>query len=204
VIDAADSWAQLMEGEGVISKFVPIDFSDAEHVFDHCLEVEGGTGGRDWGGEGWRRGRPPGVIRRLPRGRGVPTPAHQPRARAPRDHAPPTALLPPAAPRAARPGRPSSRRPRRSAASTASRPSARWRCRWSHASRRSWACPATRPKRSTRRATRCARACGCDVGGDGRAVAPRRRWQRPGLLGGGRGGTVDVQLHQLWPLFLEP
>ncbi|KAI8466821.1 MAG: ATP-grasp domain-containing protein [Monoraphidium minutum] len=38
VIDAPDSWAQLMEGEGVISKFVPVDFSDAENVFDHCLE----------------------------------------------------------------------------------------------------------------------------------------------------------------------
>lgn len=38
VLDAADSWAQLMEPEGVISSFVPIDFSDAEHVFDHCLE----------------------------------------------------------------------------------------------------------------------------------------------------------------------
>jgi carnosine synthase len=43
VLDAPDSWAQLMEGEGVISKFVPIDFSDAENVFDHCLEV--GRGG---------------------------------------------------------------------------------------------------------------------------------------------------------------
>lgn len=38
VLDAGDSWAQLMEGEGIISKFVPIDFSDAENVFDHCLE----------------------------------------------------------------------------------------------------------------------------------------------------------------------
>ncbi len=41
VLDAPDSWAQLMEGEGVISQFVPIDFSDAENVFDHCLEVRG-------------------------------------------------------------------------------------------------------------------------------------------------------------------
>lgn len=48
VLDAPDSWAQLMEGEGVISKFVPIDFSDAENVFDHCLEV--GLGGAGfWG-----------------------------------------------------------------------------------------------------------------------------------------------------------
>lgn len=46
VLDAPDSWAQLMEGEGVISKFVPIDFSDAENVFDHCLEVRAAA----WGG----------------------------------------------------------------------------------------------------------------------------------------------------------
>ncbi|GBF94434.1 hypothetical protein Rsub_07248 [Raphidocelis subcapitata] len=38
VLDAPDSWAQLMEGEGVVSSFVPIDFSDAENVFEHCLE----------------------------------------------------------------------------------------------------------------------------------------------------------------------
>jgi carnosine synthase len=39
VLDAPDSWAQLMEKEGVISKFVPIDFADAEHAFDNCLKV---------------------------------------------------------------------------------------------------------------------------------------------------------------------
>lgn len=39
VLDGPDSWAQLLEQEGLISKFVPIDFSDAEHVFDHCLQV---------------------------------------------------------------------------------------------------------------------------------------------------------------------
>lgn len=39
VLDAPDSWAQLMEGEGVISKFIPIDFADAEHAFDNCLKV---------------------------------------------------------------------------------------------------------------------------------------------------------------------
>lgn len=38
VLDAGDSWAQLMEGEGIISKFVAVDFSDAENVFSHCLE----------------------------------------------------------------------------------------------------------------------------------------------------------------------
>jgi hypothetical protein len=39
VLDAGDSWAQLLEGEGVIAKFVPIDFSDAEHVYENCLKV---------------------------------------------------------------------------------------------------------------------------------------------------------------------
>ena len=32
-----NSWAQLLEAEGVISKFVPIDFSDADTVLDQCL-----------------------------------------------------------------------------------------------------------------------------------------------------------------------
>jgi hypothetical protein len=39
VLDAGDSWAQLLEGEGVIAKFVPIDFSDVEHVYENCLKV---------------------------------------------------------------------------------------------------------------------------------------------------------------------
>eukprot|EP00775_Hariotina_reticulata_P008709 gene8709-8890_t len=39
VLDAPDSWAQLMEKEGIISKFMPIDFADAEHVFDNCLKA---------------------------------------------------------------------------------------------------------------------------------------------------------------------
>lgn len=33
------SWCQLLEKEGVISKFVPIDFGDADTVFDRCLQV---------------------------------------------------------------------------------------------------------------------------------------------------------------------
>ncbi len=33
------SWVQLLEGEGIISKFVPIDFNDPESVFDQCLAV---------------------------------------------------------------------------------------------------------------------------------------------------------------------
>jgi carnosine synthase len=37
VLDAPDSWVQLLEKEGVIAKFMPIDFSDAEAVFDKCL-----------------------------------------------------------------------------------------------------------------------------------------------------------------------
>ena len=41
VLDAADSWAQLLEPEGVIAKFVPVDFSDAESVLQQCLEVGG-------------------------------------------------------------------------------------------------------------------------------------------------------------------
>jgi len=39
VLDAPDSWAQLMEKDGIISKFTPIDFADSEHVFDNCLKV---------------------------------------------------------------------------------------------------------------------------------------------------------------------
>ncbi len=33
------SWAQLLVKEGIIEKFVPIDFSDVETVFDRCLKV---------------------------------------------------------------------------------------------------------------------------------------------------------------------
>ncbi len=35
----SDSWCQLLEKEGIIEKFVPVDFSDAETVFDRCLEA---------------------------------------------------------------------------------------------------------------------------------------------------------------------
>lgn len=57
VLDAPDSWAQLMEKEGIISKFIPIDFADAEHAFDNCLKVfwGGGQGGYERGG--WWQGR---------------------------------------------------------------------------------------------------------------------------------------------------
>ena len=48
----ACSWCQLLEKEGVISKFVPIDFGDADTVFDRCLQVSSwvvwlGLEGRD-------------------------------------------------------------------------------------------------------------------------------------------------------------
>lgn len=39
VLDAPDSWARLLEQEGQIAKFVPIDFNDADTVFDQCLAV---------------------------------------------------------------------------------------------------------------------------------------------------------------------
>lgn len=39
VLDGPDSWAQLMQREGVIAKFCPIDFSDAEHVFENCRKA---------------------------------------------------------------------------------------------------------------------------------------------------------------------
>jgi carnosine synthase len=39
VLDGPDSWAQLMQREGTIAKFCPIDFSDAEHVFENCRKV---------------------------------------------------------------------------------------------------------------------------------------------------------------------
>ncbi len=33
------SWVQLLEKEGIIEKFVPIDFTDVDTVFDRCLKV---------------------------------------------------------------------------------------------------------------------------------------------------------------------
>lgn len=37
VLDGPDSWVQLLETEGVIEKFVPIDFSNADTVFDRWV-----------------------------------------------------------------------------------------------------------------------------------------------------------------------
>ena len=37
VLDGPDSWAQSLVAEGVIEKFVPVDFGDADAVFDRAL-----------------------------------------------------------------------------------------------------------------------------------------------------------------------
>lgn len=60
MLDAPDSWAQLLEREGIIAKFIPIDFGDAEHAFDNCLKVCMGGGVSTWvgaevAGQGCRR-----------------------------------------------------------------------------------------------------------------------------------------------------
>ena len=35
------SWIQVLEQNGTIEKFIPMDFSDADTVFDRCLAVSG-------------------------------------------------------------------------------------------------------------------------------------------------------------------
>ena len=37
VIDGPDSWSQTLESDGTIEKFIGVDFSDADAVFDLCL-----------------------------------------------------------------------------------------------------------------------------------------------------------------------
>lgn len=37
IIDGPDSWCQTLQDEKLAEKFVGIDFSDAETVFDRCL-----------------------------------------------------------------------------------------------------------------------------------------------------------------------
>ena len=37
VLDGPDSWAQTMVAEGLVEKFVGLDFADAETVFDRCF-----------------------------------------------------------------------------------------------------------------------------------------------------------------------
>ena len=39
VLDGPDSWAQTMVTDGIIEKFVGLDFSDAETVFDRCVSA---------------------------------------------------------------------------------------------------------------------------------------------------------------------
>ena len=39
VLDGPDSWAQTMATEGLIEKFVGLDFADAETVFDRCFSA---------------------------------------------------------------------------------------------------------------------------------------------------------------------
>ncbi len=41
--NCARSWVKLLEQEGVIEKFVPIDFTEAETVFERCLKVRAGS-----------------------------------------------------------------------------------------------------------------------------------------------------------------
>ncbi|GLC35522.1 hypothetical protein PLESTB_000198500 [Pleodorina starrii] len=51
VLDGPDSWVRLLEKEGIVEKFVPIDFTDVDTVFDRCLqaikEVRSTIGGLD-------------------------------------------------------------------------------------------------------------------------------------------------------------
>lgn len=37
ILDGPDSWAQSLQDEGKIEKFVPVDFADAESAFDRCV-----------------------------------------------------------------------------------------------------------------------------------------------------------------------
>ncbi|GIL64485.1 hypothetical protein Vafri_18388 [Volvox africanus] len=39
VLDGPDSWIQLLEKEGVVEKFVPVDFTDVDTVYDRCLQA---------------------------------------------------------------------------------------------------------------------------------------------------------------------
>ena len=37
VIDGPESWSQTLESDGIIEKFIGVDFSDADTVFNLCL-----------------------------------------------------------------------------------------------------------------------------------------------------------------------
>ena len=39
IIDSKESWAKGLAEEGVISKFIDMDFSDEGAVFDKCLHL---------------------------------------------------------------------------------------------------------------------------------------------------------------------
>ncbi len=39
VLDGPDSWAQTMATEGLIEKFVGLDFADADTVYNRCVDA---------------------------------------------------------------------------------------------------------------------------------------------------------------------
>lgn len=39
ILDAEDSWSSKLVDEGVIEKFMPIDFSDTDALFDNCMDA---------------------------------------------------------------------------------------------------------------------------------------------------------------------
>lgn len=39
IIDGPDSWAQSLKTEGMIERFVGLDFADADTVFDRCMDA---------------------------------------------------------------------------------------------------------------------------------------------------------------------
>lgn len=39
IIDGPDSWSQTLQQEGIIERFIGLDFSDADTVFERCLEA---------------------------------------------------------------------------------------------------------------------------------------------------------------------
>ena len=39
VLDGPDSWAQTMASDGIVEKFVGLDFTDADTVFDRCVKA---------------------------------------------------------------------------------------------------------------------------------------------------------------------
>ena len=39
IVDGPDSWSQTLVKEGIVERFIGLDFSDAETVFDRSLEA---------------------------------------------------------------------------------------------------------------------------------------------------------------------